>query len=253
MMRAAVIDFIGSAPFASGLKHLVASGEMECIFCTPAQCADSLRSGEVDLALCPVAAIPGIRGSRIVSDFCIGATGTFGAALVCSPVPIEEADVIHMDVDARTSILLTRILCERKWNVAPRFEPRDFSSRPVDTSLTCLLTGDKALQYGDGFRYVYDLASEWYELKEMPFVFACWTAVRDLEPQFIQKFNQALMDGISDVQGAVKNHVSQFSGDSAAEYLRDKVSYALDDEKRAGLTEFWRVALEELNPRACRS
>lgn len=42
----------------------------------------------------------------------------------------------------------------------------------------------------------------------------------------------------------------QFPGDYACSDLQQNISFEHDSEKRAGLTEFWRVALEKLNPRA---
>ena len=82
-------------------------------------------------------------------------------------------------------------------------------------------------------------------------MFACWTASRPLEPSFIEKFNQALEYGISHIPEAIEKYNHQFPREYACRYLRDNISFPLDSEKRAGLSEFRRVALEKLTPREC--
>ncbi len=173
------------------------------------------------------------------------------SVLVVSGRPVQEVDEILLDVDSRTSVLLTQYLCREKWHIAPRLKPFDFSREALDPSRCYLLIGDKALRHGGEFRHVYDLASEWIALKHLPFVFACWTASRPLEPSFIESFNQALEYGIRHIPEAVEKYNHQFPREYAYRYLRDNISFTLDSEKRAGLSEFRRVALEKLTPREC--
>ena len=43
------------------------------------------------------------------------------SVIVVSGRPIAEVEEILLDVDSRTSVLLTRYLCREKWGIAPRF------------------------------------------------------------------------------------------------------------------------------------
>ena len=251
MVRIAAINYLNTIPFLYGLETRMAPGEIVMQFCTPSVSAMLLREGKADIGIMPVGALGDLKNPSIVSDFCIGATGPVASVLVVSGRPIAEVDEILLDVDSRTSVLLTEYLCQAHWHINPRLRPFDFLRDPLDPQRCYLLIGDKALLHAGDFRYVYDLASEWIALKGLPFVFACWTAAGPLEPSFVEKFNQALGYGIDHIPEAVEKYNHQFPREYACKYLRDNISFALDSEKRAGLSEFRRVALEKLTPREC--
>ena len=251
MVRIAAINYLNTIPFIYGLEACMAPGAIAIQFCTPSESARLLREDRADVGIMPVGAISDLRDPHIVSDFCIGATGKVASVVVCSGSPIAEVGEILLDVDSRTSVLLTQLLCRDKWHIAPRFTPYDFTCQELDTSKCYLLIGDKALLNAGRFAYVYDLAEEWIALKKLPFVFAAWTANKPLEPRFIEMFNQALEYGIRHIPEAVEKYNHQFPREYAYRYLRDNISFTLDSEKRAGLSEFRRVALEKLTPREC--
>jgi chorismate dehydratase len=251
MVRIAAINYLNTIPFIYGLEARMAPGEVALLFCTPAESARMLRDDRADVGIMPVAAIPDLADPHIVSDFCIGATGKVASVLVCSGQPISAVKEILLDVDSRTSVKLTRWLCREKWHIAPRFTPFDFAHEDIDPERCYLLIGDKALLNAGRFAYVYDLAEEWIAVKHLPFVFAAWTANKPLDSRFIESFNQALEYGIRHIPEAVAKYNHQFSQEYACIYLRDNISFTLDSEKRAGLTEFWRVVLEKLTPREC--
>jgi chorismate dehydratase len=251
MVRIAAINYLNTIPFLYGLEARMAPGEIVMQNCTPAVAALLLRENKADVSIMPVGALTDLQDPHIISDFCIGATGPVASVLVVSGRPIEEVGEILLDVDSRTSVLLTRYLCREKWHINPKFTPFDFTRDELQPDRCYLLIGDKALAWGGGFRYRYDLASEWIALKGLPFVFACWTANKPLDMGFIHSFNQALEYGICHIPEAVEKYNHQFPREYAYKYLRDNISFTLDSEKRAGLSEFRRVALEKLTPREC--
>lgn len=251
MVRIAAISYLNTIPFIYGLEAGMAPGSFVLDRFTPAGIMDRIRDGACDLALVPVGALDELDHPQIVSDFCIGADGAVASVMLCSPCPVAEVEEIRLDIDSRTSVLLTRYLCAEKWHISPRFTACDFNAEPVDPQQCSLLIGDKALIHADRFNCVYDLAAEWKSLKRLPFVFACWVTFRQLEPAYLEAFNQALAYGVRHIPEAVRKFNHQFPGEYACKYLQENISYALDSEKRAGLTEFRRVALEKLTPRAC--
>lgn len=246
-----MINYLNTVPFIYGLEACMAPGEYVMHFCTPSESARQLKEDLADVGIMPVGAMSDLADPRIVSDWCIGATGPVASVLLCSGKPLEEVDEILLDVDSRTSVLLTRWLCREKWGIAPRFAPFDFSREEVDTSRTYLLLGDKAMRLSSSFAHVYDLAAEWIEARGLPFVFAAWIANKPLDADFIDKFNKALGYGVNHIPEAVAKYDHQFPREYACRYLQDNISFALDSEKRAGLSEFRRVALEKLTPREC--
>lgn len=251
MVRIAAINYLNTLPFVYGLETCLTPEERVLQFCTPAQSAELLRDDKADIGIMPVGALDDLPDPHIVSDYCIGAEGKVASVIVCSGCPIEQAEEIFLDTDSRTSVLLTRCLCRDKWHIRPAFTPFDFRTSPLESDKTYLLIGDKALLHAHEFPFVYDLAEEWIELTGRPFVFACWTANKPLPQSFLLKFNQALAYGVSHIGEAVDKYDHQFPRDYACKYLQENISFPLDSEKRAGLSEFRRVALEKLNPREC--
>ena len=220
MVRIAAINYLNTIPFIYGLETGMASGSVVLDCCVPSDTAARLRDGRCDVGLVPVGALADLDNPRIIADYCIGATGPVASVVLCSGKPVEEVEEILLDTDSRTSVLLTRYLCAEKWQISPRFTPCDFQRETVDTERCCLLIGDKALRNAPRFRHVYDLAEEWIALKHLPFVFACWVAVRPLEPSFIKEFNQALAYGVSHVSEAVSKYNHQFPREYACRYLQ---------------------------------
>ena len=73
--RIAAVSYLNTIPFIYGIEHAGAGLHAELLLSPPRGCAEALRDGKADLALIPVAAIPGISDLRIVTPYCIGASG----------------------------------------------------------------------------------------------------------------------------------------------------------------------------------
>ena len=67
-----------------------------------------------------------------------------------------------------------------------------------------VLIGDQCFEYEKSFRFKIDLAGEWKEFSGLPFVFACWTANRKLDDDFIEEFNNALVSGVNNIDAVVE-------------------------------------------------
>ncbi|MFA6334093.1 MAG: menaquinone biosynthesis protein [Bacteroidales bacterium] len=246
LIRVSVISYLNTIPFVYGLENHPIRKNIDMEFSTPAQSAEKLKKGAIDIGIVPVAIIPQVKNNLIISDYCIGAEGKVASVLLCSGKPLGEMDRIYMDTESKTSVLLTRVLAKHYWKIAPEFIDFSFSKEKLYLSKSYVLIGDKAIINGQNFKYVYDLAEEWINFRHLPFVFACWTANKDLDPAFIAGFNDALRYGVENIEKAVDRYSNGFSKEYALKYLSNNVSYNLNADKRAGLSEFWSLALQEL-------
>ena len=86
--------------------------------------------------------------------------------------------------------------------------------------------------------YQYDLAEEWQNFTGLPFVFACWVSNVPLEEKFINEFNNALSYGVNNIEEAVIEKPNKALGDNTLDYLKNKISYNLDADKRKALDKF---------------
>jgi chorismate dehydratase len=89
------------------------------------------------------------------------------------------------------------------------------------------------------YKYVYDLAEEWQKFTGLPFVFACWTANKQLPQRFIEEFNAALKDGLGKLNELIPmlEKEGQYATD-IDHYLRKSISYDYDAAKKQALELF---------------
>ncbi len=247
-IRVSVISYLNTIPFVYGLLNHSISGLIELKYATPANAAKDLLEGKTDVGIVPSAVIPALGIENIISDYCIGATGNVASVLLCSDVPINQIKRVYLDNESRTSVLLSRILFRNYWKINPQYLQFNPSSEEIDYSGSYVLIGDKALRNIGNFKYIYDLAGEWINYRNLPFVFACWTSNIKLDSHFIEEFNDALKFGVENIESAIKAIPHDFDNDYAHKYLINNISYDLTPQKREGLSEFWDLAHKELNP-----
>lgn len=246
LVRVSAISYLNTLPFVYGLTNHPVSEKIELKLATPEEAARSLIDGTSDVGIVPSAVIPQLKYGRIISKYCIGAVTDVASVLLCSGKPIGEIERIYLDTESMTSVMLTRILCRKHWKIDPEFAKFKFSEGEIDFNAAYLLIGDKAMHNSHKFRYCYDLAEEWIKFKNLPFVFACWTANKKLSSAFREEFDDALLFGLNNIDKALKSIPNSFEYETAYNYLTQNISYTLDPDKRAGLSEFWCLALDEL-------
>lgn len=205
---------------------------------TPADCAKKLLNGEVDLGLVPVAIIPLLGESHIVSNKCIGANGAVETVCLYSDVPIDKVEKVLLDYQSRSSVKLVKLLAEKHWNIRPEWVEGsvDFMDRIGGTTAGVVI-GDRTFSIEAKYPFVYDLASEWKKLTGLPFVFACWVSNRPLDPAFILQFEEALSFGLSNRRESLTTHIADPSK-KMLRYLDDVISYDFDQKKQEAMKLF---------------
>ena len=220
--------------------------EVELILDYPSSIAGMLLEDEIDLGLVPVAIIPRLRESHIISDYCIGADGEVGSVLLASDVPIHHIQNILLDYQSRTSVILAQVLAEKYWKITPQFhDTRENYESIIGGTTAGIIIGDRTFALKSKFKYIYDLAHEWKLFTNLPFVFACWVANKDIDRSFVKRFNEALRFGLMNSETVV----AEFKKESGAEfdvkdYLENKISYAFDERKKFAMELFLTYAKE---------
>jgi len=245
-VRISAISYLNTIPFIYGLQNSSVSSKIDMAFDVPSVCAQRLLNNTADIGIIPVAVIPSLPDYYIISNYCIGATGKVRTVAMFSNSNINEIKTIYLDSDSRTSALLVQILAHKFWKIYPEFKPltvRNFDEKNAGF----MLIGDKVFDAEKRFAHIFDLSEEWYKFKKMPFVFAAWTSNKKLDKQFLSEFNDALAFGVNNIRAAIQQHSNGIDKKTAEEYFEKYISYDFDALKRKGLTEFWELALEEIN------
>lgn len=211
--------------------------DIEIVVDYPSQLAQSLQEGSIDMALLPVAAIPGIPGANIVSEYGIAADGNVVSVAIFSQVPMEEIETVYLDYQSRTSVRLAQLLLEKHWKKKVVYKPATEHYIDYINGVNAgVIIGDRALKQLHNFNYVYDLSAAWKEYTGLDFVFAAWVANKELPEDFKARFNAANAEGLKHLDAVIKEN--NFPYYDLHTYYTDNIKFYLDDAKKQGLAKF---------------
>jgi chorismate dehydratase len=246
-VRVSAVSFLNARPLVVGLEHEPALFDLR--FDLPAVCADRLHRGEVDLGLIPV--IEYLRGDyRLVPDIAIASDGPILSVAVFTTVPMARVQRLALDVSSRTSVALARVLCAKRWGIAPALLPAPPSlAHMLIHADAALIIGDPALDIDPVAAGVdkVDLGLAWQELTGLPFVYAGWAGREGaISSAHVDALRTARDHGLAARDVLARTAAA---GDPVREraytaYLRDNLRYGLGERERAGLERFFALAGE---------
>jgi chorismate dehydratase len=246
-IRISAVKYANTYPFIYGLTESGFDKKVILETDHPADCAEKLISGKVDIGLIPVAVIPLLKEHHIIGDYCIGANGNVRTVMLLSNTTFEEIDTIYLDYRSRSSVNLTKVLAKNSWKREFRWvnTSAGFDFINIKQQEAVVLIGDQCFEYENRFSYKIDLATEWKNFSRLPFVFACWVSNKLLNKAFISEFNEALKTGVNNIDKVVSvfGHTGVIAGEELRSYLTYNIDYVFDEEKKKGLALF----LELLN------
>jgi chorismate dehydratase len=241
-IRISAVKYANTYPFIYGIEESGFSKKVVLETDHPADCAAKLINGTADIGLIPVAALPMLKEYHIISDYCIGANGKVRTVMLLSNCPFEDVTSIYLDYRSRSSVNLTKVLAKNSWKREFKWNSTSKSFDFLNIGLTeaVVLIGDQCFEYENRFRYKIDLAEEWKNFSGLPFVFACWTANKKIDEEFLLNLNNALKLGVSNIDAVVRKFgkTGAIKGDTLRTYLIENIDFNFNDEKKAGLKLF---------------
>lgn len=239
-IKISIVSYFNTLPFRYGLKNSELIKSIDLQEDIPSICAQKLKFKQVEIGLVPVALLPELDNYKIITNYCIGANGKVDSVKLYSEVPLNEIKTVTLDYQSRSSIKLTKVLNKFYWK--QNFEFKDAKpgyEQNISGTNAAVVIGDRTFSLNGTFKYEFDLAEEWKKMTGLPFVFAAWVTTSDVDPEFIKEFNEVLQNGIKNtakaIQGSNIKHPANFN---ALDYLTNKISYELDENKRKGLDLF---------------
>ncbi len=215
----------------------------------PARCADMLARREVEAALVPVIEYQRIPELAVVPGVCVGSHLRVRSVVLVMKDKLNnlrEVQTVALDISSRTSAALVRVIFREFLG----FEPEWKESAPdvasmLRTADAALIIGDPGMSFSREHVVVYDLAELWREHTSLGFVFALWMArERELEKIIRVDFAGARDEGLEHVEeiAALYSETIGLPPREIKTYLLENISFALDEEMRAGLDLFYRLA-----------
>src|SRR5579864_8926500 len=207
-LRISIVEFLNTAPLVWGFTDGPLQGRYDLSFTVPSLCAEALRAGKVDVAIIPAVEYQRMDGMVVLPEMAVAAKGEVRSILVLAKKPIEQAKRIALDTNSRSSVALTRLLCNGFWRIAPEFidAAPDPAAMLADAD-AALVIGDPALRIrlkvdalsaktpdakgcgceeggsqikedqivpGVDTLFVYDVAEQWRQMTGKPCVLAVW-------------------------------------------------------------------------------
>jgi chorismate dehydratase len=239
-IKVSCVSYLNSRPFIFGLENSEIKNEIELSLDVPSVCAQKLETGVVDIGLVPAVVLDEMDDYHIISDYCIGADGEVGSVLLVSDVPLKEIKNILLDYESRTSVMLAQVLAKKFWKINPQWIDAKKNYEGIISNDTAgIVIGDRSFAVKNKFKYVYDLGAEWKHFTNLPFVFACWISNKELDRNFVKRFNEALRFGLLNSEEVIREYKNETGAEiDVKDYLSTKISYGFDKKKQFALELF---------------
>ncbi|MBL1407325.1 menaquinone biosynthetic enzyme MqnA/MqnD family protein [Sphingobacterium faecale] len=229
-VRVSAVSYTNTLPFLQGIKASPVMEMIELSVDYPAECARKVITNEADLGIIPVAALLKVADPIIITDYCIGSDGAVDSVFIFSDKPIEQIKSLRLDLQSRTSNGLARILLKYYW----KNEVDIVWEGDADAYV---LIGDRTFGKKETVPYVYDLGYFWKELTGLPFAYAVWVANKELPVDFVDRFNQALAEGVAHPKDVIAG-LSTYPNFDYEFYLTKSLNFNLDNRKRQAIEKY---------------
>ncbi|MCX2476125.1 menaquinone biosynthesis protein [Pedobacter sp. MC2016-05] len=231
-IKISAVAYTNTKAFIYGLEHSDIINKIELSLDIPSDCAAKVISGEVDMGLMPVAAIPLVPNANIVADYCIGSDGAVNSVFIFSDVPVDEIKTLRLDSHSRTSNNLAKVLLKFYWK-----QEVEFTKDPAAKTDAVVLIGDRTFGKKDDYAFAYDMGQEWKNFTGLPFMYAAWVANKEISPAFKQEFNAALKLGLANRNEILKDlpHTNNFD---LEDYLYHKLQFEVTEDRKKAMKLF---------------
>jgi chorismate dehydratase len=189
-------------------------------------------------------------------DYCIATRDQVKSVLLFSNHGWQDLQgkTIGIIDDTATSVMLLKVLLEKRYGVKAVFKRMNSGVNNYTEFDAVLLIGDEALRsrkYGlAGFEIVYDLATEWYEWKNLPFVFAVWAVQKSMPADRKEELHGIIQQSLASAEvnyAAVgQSHAKRtgLTSDESVEYL-EGFNFRIGERERAAI-ELFHGLLQEI-------
>jgi len=262
--KISIVKYLNAMPLAWGILEGPQRTNFDPILSTPAECADQLAKGSVDIGLIPSIEFQRIKGCRIVPGPAVASLYQVRSVILVSLVPLWKVKTVACDNGSRTSVVLTKIIFDEFYHIHPDFKPAEPNlANMLAQNDAALLIGDHALKFmednerpdaerqkpllrlGSEPLEVFDLAERWRFLTGLPFVFAFWATREGARDNGTVDTLKASRDyGVANIPAIAEKYSEpvQIKKEFIQSYLEKNVHYYMDQACLEALQLFYEKA-----------
>ena len=228
---------VGSVPYLNAVP-LTRGIEDQIVFAPPSELARLLREGTLDAALVSVTEALLHDGYDILDGIAVASLGEVKSVFLAHREPLEKLTQIFCDTASLTSVNLLRVLLAER-GLRPDFVPLpNYHDAPFFPAV--LLIGDPALDFvrAPHEHQIWDLGAAWFELTQLPFVYAVWALRRGhVSAELRGQLREAKDLGLADLD-AIVGERKEYDYNFRKDYLGWTIHYHLGPDEKRGLAKF---------------
>ena len=239
--RVGSVEYLNAVPLTRGIEDQI-------VFTTPARLAELLRRDELDAALVSITEPLLNDRDDILDGVAIASLGEVYSVLLAHKKPLEQVKEIFCDPASLTSVNLLKVLLAER-GLKPEFKPLENYKAAAEKDFV-LLIGDRAIDFqrsrppspGSGAtstpHEIFDLGAAWFELTNLPFVYAVWALRRGVENKALRRLLRETRDfGMETLEVIIRNHTA-YDLDFRKDYLGWQVHFHLGSDEKRGIAKF---------------
>lgn len=229
--RVGSVPYLNAVPLTRGLEEQV-------LFAPPSRLAEMLERDELDAALVSSPVVLLSNRYDVLDGIAIASLGEVHSVFLAHRGPLDRIREIHCDTASRTGRLLLQVLLAER-GLRPTFTP--LTSGPRESLPDAvLLIGDPALDFrlGPHEHEIWDLGAAWFELTNLPFVFAVWALRRGIENTLLRRaLREAKQFGMETLDAIIGSR-TEYTLDFRKDYLGWHIHYHLGSDERRSMARF---------------
>jgi chorismate dehydratase len=224
------VPYLNAAPLTRGLEDQI-------IFAAPSELARMLQRDELDAALVSITEVLFNDRYDILDGVAVASLGEVQSVFLAHKQPLENIREIYCDTASLSSVnLLKVLLAERGLN--PSLQPLpSYDAAPALENV--LLIGDPAIQFARSphTHDIWDLGAAWFDLTQLPFVYAVWALRRIPNEPLRRRLREAKNFGLDTLDFIISSR-AEFDYAFRKDYLGWHIHYHLGAEERRGIARF---------------
>jgi predicted solute-binding protein len=241
--RVGSVKYLNAVPLTRGI-------ESDVIYAEPAQLAEMLRRDELDAALVSVTEVLLNDRYDILDGVAIASLGEVYSVLLAHRQPLAEIKEVFCHTASLSGLNLLKVLLAEQ-GLKPEFKPLSDLEKAAEHD-AFLIIGDPAIDFqrahppspavagsgATGGHKIFDLGTAWYELTNLPFVFAVWALRRGVEnKELCRDLRDAKDFGMETLNYVIETR-TEYDEDFRRDYLTWHVHYHLAEDEKRGIAKF---------------
>jgi chorismate dehydratase len=228
---------VGSVPYLNAVP-LTRGIEDQIILGTPAELAEMLRRDALDAALVSLAEVLLTDRYDILDGIALASLGEVKSVLLAHRIPLNEIARVYCDPASLTGFQLVRALLAER-GLRPEFTQLDKYENVAGLDAV-LLIGDTALDFlhSPGEHQIWDLGAAWYELTNLPFVYAVWALRRGVPNTELRRRLHEVKDFGLETLDYIISSRTEYTYDFRKDYLGWHMHYHLGSDEKRGIARF---------------